>query len=159
MSSLDIVSCLVEDEDEIDPRAELQRMMGDPNFPVPDVYANPFLRQYLETALWSSNDYSDESGGDPMDKNYSIEDIALGTLSKAYQDCKRFQAENAADLEHGTSEQAGSDFWLTRNHHGSGFWDGDWPDDVGERLTKAAHAFGQVDLEVGDDGEIHSMQG
>ena len=31
-----------------------------------------FLRGYIECALWSSMDQSDEqTGGDPMDKNYS----------------------------------------------------------------------------------------
>ena len=35
-----------------------------------------FLESYLTTALWSSNDESRPDGGDPLDSNYSIEDIA-----------------------------------------------------------------------------------
>jgi hypothetical protein len=40
--------------------------------------------------------------------------------------------------------RAGHDFWLTRNGHGAGFWDGDWPT-YGDLLTKVAHGFGEVD--------------
>jgi hypothetical protein len=51
------------------------------------------------------------------------------------------------------SERGGHDFWLTRNRHGAGFWDGDW--ERGAELTKAAHTFGGIDLFVGDDGRVH----
>ena len=53
-------------------------------------------------------------------------------------------------------ERAGHDFWLTRNHHGAGFWDGDWPEDVDEKLTEASHSWGEMDLYVGDDGRVYS---
>ena len=45
--------------------------------------------------------------------------------------------------------------WLTRNGHGAGFWDGDWPEPVASRLTKSAKRFGSFDLYVGDDGKVH----
>jgi hypothetical protein len=44
---------------------------------------------------------------------------------------------------------------LTRNGHGAGFWDGDWPQTVGQRLTKAAKIYGSVDLVIGKDGLIY----
>ena len=47
------------------------------------------------------------------------------------------------------------DFWLTRNGHGAGFWDGDYDDEVGTELTKIAHTFKELDCYVGDDGKIH----
>lgn len=114
-----------------------------------------FTTAYIEAALWSSTDNSDASGGRPLDCNYGVEDIAPETLASILDDCKAFQEAHSNDIECNL-EQAGHDFWLTRNHHGSGFWDGDWPDDVGERLTEASHAFGNVDLYVGDDGLIYS---
>ena len=114
-----------------------------------------FTRAYIEAALWSSTDNFDESGGSPLDCNYGIEDIAPETLASILEDCKAFQLDHADDIG-GNLEQAGHDFWLTRNHHGAGFWDGDWPDDVGERLTEASHVYGNVDLYVGDDGLIYS---
>lgn len=114
-----------------------------------------FTTAYIEAALWSSTDNSDESGGRPLDFNYGVEDIAPETIASILDDCKAFQEAHANDIGDNL-EQAGHDFWLTRNHHGAGFWDGDWPDDVGERLTEASHAFGNVDLYVGDDGLIYS---
>lgn len=109
-----------------------------------------FTRSYLETALWSSNDESDE----PMDANYGIEDLAPAALAAAVHDCQEFQEAHAEDIA-GRESRAGHDFWLTRNGHGAGFWDGDWPEDVGERLTAASKVYGAVDLVVGDDGLIY----
>ncbi len=121
------------------------------------------IRQYMETALWSSNDESDESGGEPLDKNYSISDIADDTQSEMQADCDRFYTENADKIrEGGDVGAAGHDFWLSRNGHGAGFDDGfddgDWGD-VGEALENAAEKFGSYDLYVGDDKQIHGSKG
>ena len=114
-----------------------------------------FTKAYIACALWSSNDESDERGGYPLDKNYSADDIAPEALASMIEDCAAFQRDHAADID-GDDIQAGHDFWLTRNRHGAGFWDGGWRADVGRRLTDAAHVYGSVDLYVGDDGKIHS---
>lgn len=124
---------------------------------------NDFELAYLECALWSSTDESRDDGGDPLDDNYTIEDFAPDALAKMLEDCRRFQDENREDLESGVrpkgrwcaEELAGHDFWLTRNGHGSGFWDGDWPKEMGERLTASSKRFGSCWLFVGDDGKIH----
>jgi hypothetical protein len=108
-----------------------------------------FLQSYIGTALWSSLDDDDE----PFDNNYSIEDLAPETIAKMKADCDKFCAENAADIADNEA-LAGHDFWLTRNRHGAGFWDGDWPE-AGERLTAASYKFGEVNLYVGDDGLIY----
>lgn len=52
-------------------------------------------------------------------------------------------------------EQIGHDFWLTRNHHGAGFWDRGLSNGRGKILTDIAHSFGELILYVGDDGQIH----
>jgi hypothetical protein len=121
-----------------------------------------FLIAYIDAALWSSTDNSTLQGGDPLDANYTMADLAPETLETMRADCARFARENAADIAEGTAgrdftvdERAGHDFWLTRNRHGAGFWDGDWPEAVGARLTAAAHAFGEVNLYVGDDDKIY----
>lgn len=113
-----------------------------------------FTRQYVITALWSSMDDADDRGGEPLDVNYTQDDIAPTTLATMKADCETFQQAHAADIT-ADPERAGHDFWLTRNHHGAGFWDGDWPEPVGQRLTQAAHTFGGVDLYVGDDNLIY----
>jgi hypothetical protein len=115
-----------------------------------------FTLGYLETALWSSNDESTPSGGEPLDRNYTVNDIALETVERAIADCKAFQEANAAYLENYKASTAGHDFWLTRNGHGAGFWDGDYDKADGDALTKASKAYGSVDLYVGDDGKVHS---
>jgi hypothetical protein len=108
-----------------------------------------FTRAYIETALWSSNDESDESGGEPLDRNYGIEDFTVETLDKMIRDCERFQQQYAGLLsEAGSPEQNGHDFWLTRNGHGAGFWDRGYPEHVGKALTDAAHRYGEVYLTV-----------
>ena len=120
-----------------------------------------FTKAYIECALWSSTDNSDpENGGNPLDDNYGMEDIAPETLAEMIADCADFQASNATDLalaaEQGRgNEYAGHDFWLTRNGHGAGFWDRGLGA-VGDRLTKASKPYGSVDLYVGDDGLIHA---
>ena len=113
-----------------------------------------FTRQYIETALWSSNDESTPEGGEPLDRNYDINDIAPDTLAKMIEDCAKFQADNANDIGD-RYEDAGHDFWLTRNHHGANYSDGDWPEPAAVRLSTASHLFGECDLYVGDDGLIY----
>ena len=113
-----------------------------------------FTQAYIECALWSTNDESDASGGVPMDSNYWIEDIDPATLTKMVTDCQQFQAEHREDICDDV-EGAGHDFWLTRNGHRAGFWDGDWPEPQGERLTKSSESFGEVYLYVGDDDRIY----
>ena len=124
-----------------------------------------FTRSYIAAMLSTTTDESDESGGDPLDSNYDVENIAPATLKRIVADCKKFQEENADAIAVGCSrgggqwsdsELAGSDFYLTRVGAGAGFWDGDWPEDEGKRMTDTAHADGGVDLYIGDDGQIHA---
>lgn len=128
--------------------------------------SNPdaFTRAYIEAALWSTSDESDEQGGEPLDKNYGPGDIAAETMELIEEDCADFQKRFGQLIEdddprglHGEYdrwEKAGHDFWLTRNGHGAGFWDGDWPKH-GDELTEAAKSYGEFELYVGDDGMIY----
>lgn len=113
-----------------------------------------FYASYVRTAFWSTNDESDESGGEPLDKNYDKSDLAPETAAAMRKDCEAFLTAHAALVE-GQEEQAGHDFWLNRNGHGAGFWDGDWPEPAATTLDKASKAFGEVNLYVGDDGRIY----
>ena len=151
----------------VSPGAPPRQESGRPRFgsirrpEVPDA----FTRQYIETALWSSNDNSDDSGGDPLDKNYSPSDLTVDTLREMIADCEKFQAENARMLARAyaeakkpyDAENAGHDFWLTRNGHGAGFWDRDLPKDVGDALTRASEKYGEINLYV-EGGRIGSDQ-
>ena len=108
-----------------------------------------FLTDYIETALWSSIDWDTD---EPLDALYSIDDIAPETLELMKADCSDFQDCNG-DITFET-DHPGHDFWLTRNGHGAGFWDGDYPVH-GDALTESSRAYGSVDLYVGDDGLIY----
>src|ERR1700676_2800960 len=108
-----------------------------------------FTLAYIQCALWSTNDNSNDQGGDALDKNYGIKDIALETLKLIIADCKMFQTLNWDYLSDLDLEQAGHDFWLTRNRHGAGFWDGDYPESIDKILTDASHSFGGVNFNVG----------
>ena len=46
----------------------------------------------LEAALRSSNDETDESGGNPLDQNYETANIDYSALVRLMENCKRFQA-------------------------------------------------------------------
>ena len=119
-----------------------------------------FFDAYVTAALWSSTDDADE----PLDSNYTAADLAPETAAKMLADCEKFLAENGELLTDENCERwpgectvlelAGHDFWLTRNGHGAGFWDGDWAEPAAAILTTAAHAFGEFDLYIGDDGKI-----
>jgi hypothetical protein len=115
-----------------------------------------FQQGFLEAALWSSTDNADDSGGEPLDKNYDISDIDPKTLASLLKDCDDFCEENAELLARaGDDEQNGHDFWLTRNGHGAGFWGRD-SGAVGDKLSDACKPYGSVDLYVGDDGKIYA---
>jgi len=105
----------------------------------------------VETALWSTTDDNDR----PLDDTKTAADIDPATLDQMVADCAEFRAANKEILARYTDEDAGHDFWLTRNRHGAGFWDGDYAEADGEALTTAAHAFGEVWPYVGDDGRIY----
>lgn len=111
-----------------------------------------FTEHYLIAALWSSTDENEE----PIDTNYSLSDCSDEMLNQAIKDCKDFQEQNAEDLKDYPIANAGHDFWLTRNHHGAGFWECDFcEEDEGKRLTESAQKFRELDLYVGDDYKLY----
>jgi hypothetical protein len=137
-----------------------------------DVEANEdilveMVQAYVTTALWSSNDNSNDQGGEPLDSNYSYDDMDPKSLANMTADCKAFieavRQELPFVLDEADPTDLGHDFWLTRNGHGCGFWDGDydWLDrdgiEVGHALTRITRRFGGSDLEVGDDGKVYEI--
>ena len=110
----------------------------------------PFLAAYIEAALWSSND---PDTGESLDQ-MGVE-LAPETRAMMEKDCEEFISEAGHLIPAHQADQAGHDFWLTRNGHGCGFWDGDWGDELGEALTQVCEGYGEVDLYV-YDGQIHA---
>lgn len=164
-----------------------------------------FAQGYIQAMFWTSEargvsteewqaDEDHDEGSIPGDVGFA--DLAPNALAAILTDCADFERDNAAmladALERGYgAERAGHDFWLTRNHHGAGFWDREelepegedyerltaimvaagedraaWDkacaeretlkeDSLGQRLTKAAEAFGESDCYLGDDGKVY----
>jgi len=115
-----------------------------------------FTRQYLKMMLWSSTDNSNDSGGKALDENCGIKDITIKAIKESIADCEAFQEENKDILKDYDSSRAGNDFWLTRNGHGAGYWDGDYQkqENDGKILTKSAKVYGGIDPHV-YGGKVH----
>lgn len=127
-----------------------------------------FTRAYIEAALWSSTYETEERDDAPMDRDFDHTDLSPELQQSMTADCRKFLDENfpdglvperwlAREKECTATEFAGYDFWLTRNGHGCGFWDGDWKEPHGTRLTDAAKKYPTVELYVGDDGLIYGV--
>lgn len=135
-----------------------------------------FTQAYIEAAFFTeceigttADDWDPETQSSlPGDASFA--DLAPETLNAMIADCEKFKADNAAILDqaendesipvnqgnrYGVYASAGHDFWLTRNGHGAGFWDGDWGA-YGDALDKAAKQFRGFDLCRGDDGKIYA---
>lgn len=130
------------------------------------------VRGYLECALWAEMDQSNDQGGEPLDRNYTVDDFAPEALAKAITDCNEFYIKAKPLLERSTErdETWGHDFWLTRNGHGCGFWDGDYDEaieatnpksgrleltKIGDLLTALAKEAGECNVYIGDNEELY----
>ena len=109
--------------------------------PDPSVYTNKYieaaLRGSLECAAWS-----EDAPDLPWDKD-SV-DSARKELADFWITCRLF-------LGHWPASQMGHDFWLTRNGHGTGFWDRGFPE--GNLLTELCEPYGSAYVEVWDNGD------
>lgn len=115
-----------------------------------------FIQAFVICALWSTTDNADPGGGEPLENNFSESDFDSVTKAIIDTDCEAFMDANMFDLVNYPADQAGHDFFLTRNHHGAGFWDRDYgTKDLRSRLTNSSHAFGETDIYVGDDKKLY----
>ena len=99
--------------------------------------------------------FTDTGEGDQPPQNAIL---APETLANLYADCRSFWRQFGCYVEPAgmTPAQAGHDFWLTRNEHGAGFWDGDWPEPYADILTKGAHCYRKFETYLGDNGLIYA---
>ena len=61
--------------------------------------------------------------------------------------------ENDWDFWH----QHGMDFLLTRNHHGAGFWDRGYPEDISSILSENAEAYGEHSVLTDDSPRVTTL--
>lgn len=114
-----------------------------------------FVDGYIETMLWAEQEI-DEDGHThgPLDDNYSDSDIADEALRDIEGDCQDFYDNYQHLWEDDHDREAGGDFYLTRNGHGAGFWDGDY--EHGDELTDAAKVYSTQGLQPGSDGKLYT---
>jgi hypothetical protein len=80
-----------------------------------------FVKAYVGVALWSSTD--DKGNFLSMNYDYGLESFSEREQTFMKQECKAFLLKAMNMIKPHQLEQAGHDFWLTRNGHGTGFWD------------------------------------
>ncbi|WBC28621.1 hypothetical protein TPMD04_67 [Thiohalocapsa phage LS06-2018-MD04] len=107
---------------------------------LPDIANDAFARAYVECAL--------------LDLDYDIEDLSMSAVWQVYHDCRDFRILTR-DV-YFEEEQAGQDFWLTRNRHGAGFLARPevYGQSVAEQLTEVAETFGEQHVYVNDESEV-----
>jgi hypothetical protein len=113
------------------------------------------LDSYIETALWSSTDTLDDQDICLDCGDYQLSQVARLEMNV---DITAFWALIKSDeslFEHieVVNGNIAHDFWLTRNGHGVGFWDGDYPE-TGDQLCELTEKFGECNLYISDAGEI-----
>ena len=123
-------------------------------------YVEEMTAAYVECALWVGQNWSDvgEGGEDnprPWDDDYSADDVSEDAMEEIKRECAAFYRDNREHLAAGEwdAEQAGHDFFLTRNRHGAGYWDRG-KGASGDALTEAAHVYGETDFYVREDGKL-----
>lgn len=108
----------------------------------PAIDEDEFIAGYVACALWTGVGSPDPNATDHI---YDLDDSLLTDEARAKMeaDCRAFIVGNGLLLRDyiiagRTASDAGHDFWLTRNGHGTGFWDRDLPDTLGDDLTEAS---------------------
>lgn len=93
------------------------------------------LKHYLAAALWTA-----ELEG-------SRKKIAQFSIDQAKTDIDLFvkKTESLLDASELADEQIGHDFWLTRNGHGTGFWDRGLGN-IGVQLSATARDFKELNV-------------
>jgi hypothetical protein len=129
------------------------------------------LDSHYNTALWSSTD-DDETPLDDSNLGYKLSESAKACLDYdlfgfvwSINDGGLYTLETIEQLTGQDAEHIAHDFWLTRNGHGAGFWDGDYDLDgynddaltnkLGKYLTALSKGFGECKLYVGKDNLVY----
>lgn len=88
-----------------------------------------FTKSYVECLQWVQED----------------NDLSLSSadMDDIERDCRRFQKRAAKYLKDLDALQCGHDFYLTRNGHGSGFWDRGYDEKIAVMLCKISKEFGE----------------
>ena len=139
-----------------------------------DKESDEFVQAYKNCAAWLVTTLDDDDSytsakwdmhlrdrgikGDTDSSDEILEEVLRyctpQTHDQMRQDCINFLRDNIPVLLIATAKseytmtQAGHDFFLTRNHHGAGFWDSPLDEPFGRVLTESAHLYGEFSLQL-----------
>lgn len=113
-----------------------------------------FVDGYIDCALWCGVIAEVEEGdtGHSIDEHY-VDQLSAEALETLEADAVDFFNAHQDILEPYDKSRAGQDFWLTRNGHGAGFWDGGYSSPEYQTLTMDAKAYGSCDLYLVQDSD------
>ena len=124
-----------------------------------------FVEQFIETLLWSGGgeyDGKDASHLSPEARQAIEVDCQdfLRRVEDKFLDCD-WEMIPRARMGGEEWEQLAHDYCLTRNGHGSGFWDGDWDaTGIAKFLTQESRLSGEMHPYYGDNyGLIEVFKG
>ena len=132
-----------------------------------------FTKGFVEAAFFTSTGSDNEEEG--LGEGSNVSQVAATARADIVATCNAWRAVPAVrallalayTLHNYSEEQAGCDFWFTRNGHGVGFWDRkELEGGLGDSLSNlcgwkyrnsdsAAPLFGACDMIRGDDGRIY----
>jgi hypothetical protein len=130
---------------------------------------------YITCLLWSescrgsagnASDEHEHNTDDPQDCDaslhtigYDADDLTEAARKEIESDVADFVMSNAADIlalvntGEADADDIGHNFLLSRNGHGTGFWDRGWGV-FGDRLHAAAKAYGDTSAYATEDGAV-----
>ena len=116
--------------------------------------ATDMTRGYLAAAAWADGHAATTDTDDAVIVTADMFDAA--TVAAALGTCAAFLAVHMTALETGHDDwgQHGHDLWLTRQGHGTGFWDRGYPADISRQLTGAARDLGETSIYISDGAAV-----
>lgn len=112
------------------------------------------VRGYLKCAEWCGLVDDDQKQALELSVSPTWTEGALFEASEACAEFKTWAAgESLWETFEADESRAGHDLWLTRNRHGAGFWDGDWPAVAGKKATDWANTLGERAVWFDEDSE------
>ncbi len=128
----------------------------------PETVFAAFWATALQDAQYTENDFACEEGREPHQfqgepnsdyaEKYKAACAAICAAAEPVLATLDLNTYPKRQGEDSLSEVFGGDLYLTAAGHGAGFWDGDWSDEAGDKLTEIAKVMPCGDLAGHIDG-------
>lgn len=116
---------------------------------VEDVQFMAAFFAYMQAAIWTEDDGEHVPGDFSARAQLRMKHELAEFITQNIDDVRQFLETTNLGWE-----QIGHDFWLTRNGHGSGFWDRGFAGETIDNLVVSSKAFGESSIYVNEQGEM-----